>query len=557
MKSTVTVVLIGLAAWAQGSAQPGAVATRPEDLCAVAGQVVNASTGEPLRKASVTLRRADAGPAGGPRAYAATTDASGGFAITGVEPGQYRLSARRTGFVDVAYGTRDHLKAGSPLKLSAGQKLDNLRLSMPPNAVIAGKLVDEDGDPMAGVDVEALRLRYTQGRKQLSSYGSGVTNDIGEYRIAGLPAGRYFIAATARRGGFGPARSGRPAAAAESDEYVRTFYPGSADAASAAPLDATPGAVLRGVDLAMAKGRTVTLRGRVTDASGVSAQGGRSRVMVSLYPRQLGAAEGNRPSGVDAAGNFEIRGVAAGAYDLVAAIPQRGSAVSARLPLQVGHSSLDNLRIVINPPLNLTGVVRIDSQTVTLPAGVQVSLRAREAGGQFSGSTDRTAKAAADGSFTLAGVNPERYSLSLAGIPDGCYVKSVRLGGQEAAPGDLDLARAGGGTLEIVVSPTAGLVAGVVQNDQQQPAAGASVVLVPQEPERRELPQYYRTATADDTGHFTVNSVEPGQYRVYAWPEVEAGAYLDPDFLRPVESHGEPVTVRESGQETVQVKLIG
>ena len=112
-------------------------------------------------------------------------------------------------------------------------------------------------------------------------------------------------------------------------------------------------------------------------------------------------------------------------------------------------------------------------------------------------------------------------------------------------------------TLEIEVSATAGVVSGTVQNDQQQPSPGVAVVLIPQEPERREEPQYYRTASTDDAGRFTLKNLIPGQYKVYAWPGIEAGAYMDPDFLRPVESRGEPVTVRDGGQETVQVKLIG
>ena len=372
----------------------------------------------------------------------------------------------------------------------------------------------------------------------------------------GLPAGRYYIAVSLRRGGFGPDRFGRPNTAPETDEYVRTFYPGTTDAAAAAPLDATAGAQLRGVDVGLAKKRTVTVRGRVTDASGTASQpGSRSRIMVFLRPRDLGGAASNRPASVDPAGNFEIHGVAQGAYDLVASIPSRGASLSARMPLDVGHNSIDNLRITINPAVNLTGVVRLDSQTATLGPAVQVTLRGRDSGGPFSGGSPN-AKVAADGSFTLAGVNPDSYSLSLSGMPDGCYIKSVRMGNQEVPAADVDVARAAGGALEIVLSPNAGLVTGVVQNDQQQPAAGASVVLVPQEPERREQMQYYKVVTADEAGRFTVKNLDPGQYRVYAWPEVEAGAYMDPDFLRPVENRGESVTVKESGSETVQVKLI-
>src|SRR5216683_2314335 len=75
--------------------------TKPEDLSALEGQVVNATTGQPLGKAALTLRRVDARPgASGPGApassYSATSDTSGKFSIPSIEPGKYRLSATRT-----------------------------------------------------------------------------------------------------------------------------------------------------------------------------------------------------------------------------------------------------------------------------------------------------------------------------------------------------------------------------------------------------------------------------------------------------------------------------
>src|SRR2546426_11651625 len=66
--------------------------TKPEDLCSLEGQALNAATGEPLGKASLTLRRVDA-PPGVARAYSASSNASGKFSIVNIEPGKYRLSA--------------------------------------------------------------------------------------------------------------------------------------------------------------------------------------------------------------------------------------------------------------------------------------------------------------------------------------------------------------------------------------------------------------------------------------------------------------------------------
>src|SRR5437867_7290183 len=93
---------------------------------------------------------------------------------------------RLTGFVSAEYGVRDFMQSGTTITLEARQRLGDLQLRMTPNGVITGRIVDEDGEPMAYLQVEAMLSRYSQGRKQLVTYGSASTNDLGEYRIFGL-----------------------------------------------------------------------------------------------------------------------------------------------------------------------------------------------------------------------------------------------------------------------------------------------------------------------------------------------------------------------------------
>src|SRR2546422_677499 len=102
--------------------------------------------------------------------------------------------------------------------------------------------------------------RYPQGRKQLVSFGSASTNDIGEYRIFGLPPGRYYISVSPRRS-YAQNRFGTGQQAEE--EFVPTYYPGTTDPAAAAPLDIGPGVQFRGADVGLAKRRTVHVKGHV------------------------------------------------------------------------------------------------------------------------------------------------------------------------------------------------------------------------------------------------------------------------------------------------------
>ena len=228
-----------------------------------------------------------------------------------------------------------------------------------------------------------------------------------------------------------------------------------------------------------------------------------------------------------------------------------------KMPVEVGNSDVENLSITINPALSLSGAVRLDGQAVANVSTAQVNLRPRDPVVMMTGGPSPTAKVNQDGTFSVANVNADSYYVTVTGLPDGFYVKSVSLGGQDVLAPGLNLSSGAAGLIDIVLAPNAGQAAGLVQNDQQQPAAGVTVVLIPQEKERKDQTQYYKTATTDAAGSFTFKNLDPGQYRVYAWKEVESGAYMDPEFVGPVENRGETLTIREGSQENLQVKLIG
>ena len=124
------------------STQPSVQAqpTKPEDLCSVEGQVVNAVTGEPIRRASVLMMRSDPvpGETGPPTSYSTQSNATGQFAIKDIEPGKYRLAVNRNGYVPFAYGARAPMQPGTTLSLIRQQHMTDLALKLTPQAVITG-----------------------------------------------------------------------------------------------------------------------------------------------------------------------------------------------------------------------------------------------------------------------------------------------------------------------------------------------------------------------------------------------------------------------------------
>jgi hypothetical protein len=154
-------------------------------------------------------------------------------------------------------------------------------------------------------------------------------------------------------------------------------------------------------------------------------------------------------------------------------------------------------------------------------------------------------------------VGADRYTISFTGMPEGFYVKSARSSNVDVLAGGLEVSGASPAHLDVVLSPNAGKVTGTVLDPNTEKAAPMMmVVLIPQEKERRDREAFYQTATSDLSGQFTFKSVVPGEYRVYAWEDVEYSAWMDPDFMKPVESRGEAVSVSEGGRHAVQVNLI-
>jgi hypothetical protein len=105
-----------------------------------------------------------------------------------------------------------------------------------------------------------------------------------------------------------------------------------------------------------------------------------------------------------------------------------------------------------------------------------------------------------------------------------------------------------------VLNPNGGQIEGSVENAKDEPAAAAKVTLIPES--HQSYSRSYKTTDTDQKGHFIVEGVAPGEYKIYAWEEIEEGAYKDPDVMKPHESDGHAVSIKERALETVQLKVI-
>jgi len=185
-----------------------------------------------------------------------------------------------------------------------------------------------------------------------------------------------------------------------------------------------------------------------------------------------------------------------------------------------------------------------------LPVGLKASLAMQE--GLLDVRLARSAAVGEDGSFTLPDVSLDRYFVSAGGLPAGYYVKFIRLGKEDVLVDGVDFTQQPEEPLEIVLSARAAVIRGSVTGA----GAGVAVALVPAERKRRARPEFYKNALTDSQGKFILENLPAGEYKLFAWNDVENGAWMDPDFLKPVEALGKPVTLREGEVANVELAAI-
>jgi hypothetical protein len=377
---------------------------------------------------------------------------------------------------------------------------------------------------------------------------------LGEYRIFGLLPGRYYVLARDTSGRFsnweGPVRPSRDSSQQEQG-YMRTYYPGVYDIGQAEAIRLRPGEERRGIDFRLTPVRLVSVRGKVVD----EATGNPVRnVGLALMLRGGIGFEPHTSGRVSAAdGSFELRGVAPGSYVITGYYNDDGRRFRVHQPVEVGTSDVDNVIVTLGPGVELKGAIKFEEQPAQPVEMKQVRVYFQPVEGAVPGGGRSTTKE--DGTFTVEGLFPGVHHVRVWGLPEGLYLKRVQFGEEEGLEKGITIQPgAAAPALELTLSADAGAVEGIILDEEKEPIAGAQAVLVP-EPKFQRNPEMFVQVTADQHGRFVVPAVRPGEYRALAFEELQPGAYMDPDFLRPFEDSGKTVRVEPRQRQSLELKV--
>ena len=499
----------------------------------IEGFVLDAITHEPIKKTTVALN-------GFRVSLQAVTDASGHFAFRQLPAGQYNLFANNEHYPPVQ-GTIDPDRQLTTSVTAEEQKQD-VHLSLIPGGSVRGRVVDEDGNPMrCGVTAMQFRDMGTGRTLQTSSFSQ--SDDKGEYRLSNLSRGKYFIQARCNQSVPLPHAFVRRASLMDVPTltYAPDFYPGAADPEGAAKVNVSPGADVSGIDFRMAPARGITVRGHVGPAAD-------RNVQVTLRPKDLTRGDWQRRGApVNAStGEFQVRNVLPGSYELVALTFGAGPSYYASAPVEVAAAPLDPIDLTLAPAPSVSGSISIEGDSKVQLGSLHMMMNPLD-GRLMMGPPPRT-ELQSDGTFTFESVTPGHWRLNLNGAPG--YMKSVKQGDQDVTPWDLEV-----GSSAVQLKLVIGTKFAQIEPSLASPASGT-------EPTSAVLwsvggdPQFQQNVPINPQSPTRI-SVPPGKYLACAFGVAQPWALMQNLALRKaLESHCETVEASEDGITRVQVPVI-
>ena len=528
----------------------------------LSGTVVNSETGEPIRNSLVTLWKrlrpeelkeyqemAKAGHLGGVNApRTALSGATGDYQFTGLAEGRYRVTAQKPGFgpqvtaEDPEYGWLDLSAAAS-----------SVTVKLPPLGVIEGRVVDQDGEAIDSVRIEAFTSNIADGARSTTSVRTVVTNDCGLFRMWNLGPGQYYLKATGRGGGtymYVGDGSSRP----QPWLSFRPVYAGGARTLdSATPVTIGAGTQAR-ADFLLTMEPSLRIRGSLENFT--------AHQNVTFSLRQSGE-EVVAPSRVDmngSTGQFEIQGVVAGDYTLTAL---QGQTARGEIAVHVSDDGIGGLVLPLWPAVTVSVSVRTvgerqprseeadEGSTARWGPGCTVSLHSSDGAtpmyprGQMAG----------QGDFTIPNVFAGEYRVQID--CGGGYVQSAMAGAADllsnpriafqpgATPPPIEVTmKFGGGAIHgtLAVKPTKSQ-AGVLAVPTSASSTGPVFLPVIFDPD------------SSNGGDFGIDNLAPGDYLLYGFSAFEGIEFRNPSVLQAL-TGGTSVHVEEGKSSEVTLKTV-
>ncbi len=554
----------------QGPPPRDARPSTPTGTAIVRGRVVAADSGKPLRRARITLSAAELGRDD----RSTSTSLDGRYEIGDLPAGRYTVRVSRSGYLALQYGQRRPLEPGKPLQIADREAIDRIDFALPRASVISGQIIDEFAEPVANVQVFAMRSAYFQGKRRMVPVGSSArTDDAGEYRLTGLTPGTYFVMATLREMwtvtengvttmmGYGP-----------------TYFPGTGSLTDARRVTVAVGQSAGNTSFALMPGVAASISGSASDSGG-RPLAGRNVMLTQEVVGPGGMSMSTAGSTTTAAdGTFTIRNVPPGSYKLsTQAVRETPTGPMLEVASQIltldgadvtdlalttsvgwsiaGSVIADTGLVPDTPPARFSVAARlVDSDSSAFPGGAPPPPPPPGAGG--SGAIPENGRVKDDWTFGIAAVFGAARIRAM--VPEGWTVKAILQDGRDVADAPIEMNsgdRLGG--VQVVVSNRVTKISGQLLGDKGAPLVDGTVIVFADDAAKwAELSRWVRAVRPDQQGRYQIQGLPPGDYLAVALDYVEEGQWNDAEYLESIRRHGQRLTLGDAESRSLSLKLV-
>lgn len=509
------------------------------------GRATDAATGKPLRMVRVGLtpqaRQVNV------VARSTRTDNEGRYQFLGLPPGSYLVSFQKARYANASLGQTSPDTTGRPLTLTAGQALEGADLAMQRAAAVTGRVVDDLGEPLQGAIVMAMKPGYRETGRALVGAGlSAVTDDRGQYRLAQLPPGDYYIVAQERGDAFG--------SMADADIGLAiTAYPAATETRAARAVTVRGGFDTSGIDIAMMPVTPAVLAGVLLDVAAQPAPNV-EMVLQAVNEGPGGGLGGSARTGPD--GSFRFPRVLPGRYELHARYNVKPSQ-GAILPLTIAAGADTSVTVRLTTGGRMIGRVIPPEGTTADPATVRIN--AIPIGDTLVFGTGFGGSIAPDWAFNWDFLLGRRVIRSLgSGLPEGWYLKSVMRGEEDITDEPISFTGAEVvDNLTVVLTTDKTVLAGRAVDADGKPVSEYTVIVFPDNPSQWQAwSRYMQTARPDQNGEFRVQGLPPARYLAAAVRSVQQNEWLDNEYLERLRPLATAVTLEMNRTATLSLKVV-
>jgi hypothetical protein len=516
--------------------------------------------GLPIARATVSTQFVQTAPGGQAVNFAGTkataTDDDGRYELSELPAGQYRVTVVKPGYITSRYGQREDADAGTPVDVADAQTRARIDVVLQRNSNVAGRVVDEYGDPVENVAVTLSQIKYQGGRRRLvtvSAMSGRTSDDLGRYRVYAVPPGDYVVSAS-----VGQVVAFQPSTGVSG--YALTYFPSTPNPREAQPVSVPRAQDLTGVDFVLVPIPTAMVSGRKLGSDGEPFGGS-----LTITPSQRSGAIVTEPAGarIYDDGRFEFPNVAPGDYviqgDQGKSGPDREGQFASAF-VTVNGANVPDVLLLSTPGSTISGRVIFEGDGPTVQSLTIMTSRAN-----FDQTPSSTAQAdvAQDLRFIMAGIRGPRR-ITVGRLPAGWMLKSVIAKGVDVTDMALPFGNPDQSLTDVQVVVTSRIteLSGTVADGRGDLATSYTLLVFPVDRDRwYPGSRYFRRAGPGSGGNFSVKGLPPADYYVAptsGWNVLKDGGdtWQDPEFLESIALRSSRATLTEGGRVALTTKLI-